>query len=204
MYGLSPAGYECLVGDEHIRSRCSGPLNAYARTKLEADDLLIQTDGLTFASFRFTNVFGPGESHKGRMACILTQLIEQAVAAGGVRVFADSLTASRDFVPVAYVADALCNAVDRPEAQFESGVFNLGSGVSISFARLLEWLTAQCGNRLFVDLFPNPASNAYQYWTGVEMERTRRTFDLTTLCEEDVLAYAGGMMAEERGGEVLT
>lgn len=198
VYGRTLVGYPCLVGDERIRSRCSGPLNAYARTKLEADKLLSETEGLQYASFRFTNVFGSGESHKGRMACILTQLIDQAVEERGIKVFADSLTAARDFVPVSYVANAICKAVDEESKQFRSGVFNLGSGVSISFARAIEWLSSELESRLQVNLIPNPNSNAYQYWTGVEMEYTRASFDLAPLEEELVLGHAAKLLKQKQ------
>lgn len=203
VYGATAAGYACVVGDEDIRSRCSGPLNAYARSKLNADRLLLQVDDLKFASFRFTNVFGAGEAHKGSMACIFTQLIDQALASGGVRLFADSLTAARDFVPVSYVVDAICRAVELGSSEFESGLFNLGSGVSIPFAKILEWLTSQLGGRLRVELVPNPASNAYQYWTGVHMGHTRRAFGLMTLAEEDVLESAGNLLGGMRRKEML-
>lgn len=149
-------------------ARCSGPLNPYAATKLALDQQMRarHVTGLSWVGLRYTNVVGPDEADKGPMASILSQLLRQAAHTGRVRLFDDSLTAARDYIPVEVVAATIVQLAEHPVAL---GVYNLGSGVAVSFAELLQWCAylRRVAERspLQIEMVPNPAPAAYQYFT---------------------------------------
>jgi ADP-L-glycero-D-manno-heptose 6-epimerase len=150
---------------------CSGPLNEYARSKA-LFDLRMETElGSSFGprgwtGLRFTNVFGDGEAHKGAMVSIINQLVTATARGERLVLFADTLEACRDYVPVTVVAET-CRLMIAPGAP--SGVFNLGSSEATSFAELLRWCAEFRGAKLDVRLVPNPHANRYQYWTRADM-----------------------------------
>ncbi len=85
--------------------------------------------------FRYFNVYGPRETHKGRMASVAFHHFNQFRADGKVRLFEGSHgygpgEQQRDFVFVGDVAKVNLFFLDHPE---QSGIFNLGSGRAQSF-----------------------------------------------------------------------
>ncbi|WP_405998869.1 NAD-dependent epimerase/dehydratase family protein [Streptomyces sp. NBC_00829] len=151
-------------------SACSGPLNAYARSKaLFEAHMTTRSDvggGPGWAGLRFTNVFGTGERHKKSMASIIGQLLLATARQEPLRLFADTLEACRDYVPVATVAQT-CVLMAEPAAP--CGIFNVGSGHATSFAELLRWCADFAKAPLNVRLVPNPHIGRYQYWTCADM-----------------------------------
>ena len=154
-------------------TRCSGPLNPYAASKLALDQQMrtLHTTGLEWTGLRFTNVFGPDETDKGPMASILTQLLRQAARTGKVRVFDDSLSAARDYIPVETVTATIVRLTEH--RQLPSEVYNLGTGTAVSFADIAQWCARlhhqTTGRPLLVELVPNPVAAAYQYFTCADM-----------------------------------
>ncbi|GGY58254.1 NAD-dependent epimerase/dehydratase family protein [Streptomyces xanthochromogenes] len=149
---------------------CSGPLNAYARSKARFDTHMSTRftagGGPGWAGLRFTNVFGTGERHKKAMASIIGQLLLATARHEPLTLFADTLEACRDYIPVATVART-CVLMADPTAP--RGVFNLGSGHATSFAELLRWCAEFTDSPLNVRLVPNPHIGRYQYWTCADM-----------------------------------
>jgi ADP-L-glycero-D-manno-heptose 6-epimerase len=85
--------------------------------------------------FRYFNVYGTRESHKGRMASVAYHFFNQYRATGKVRVFAgsdgyDDGAQQRDFVSVEDVVKVNLFFLDNPSL---SGIFNLGTGRSQTF-----------------------------------------------------------------------
>jgi len=191
IYGKITSDRAVRVGDENVKAFCSGPLNPYGASKLQAERRLAGTDGLQYTAFRYTNVFGSGETSKGKMACILTQMIKRAVTGAEIDLFSDTLDASRDFVPVSRVVEAVsCTAL---EDRFVSSgsVYNLGSGVSIRFTEIVEWLCMLAPEgRLRLNLIPNPVSGRYQYRTSVFTLDTESAFNLDALSRADLFHSA--------------
>ena len=110
------------------------PLNVYGYSKFLFDQILRRrmAEGLTaqVVGFRYFNVYGPQEQHKGRMASVAFQNFNQYRETGKVKLFggydgyADG-TQSRDFVSVEDVVKVNLYFLDNPD---KSGIFNLGSG----------------------------------------------------------------------------
>jgi ADP-L-glycero-D-manno-heptose 6-epimerase len=82
------------------------------------------------AGFRYFNVYGPRESHKGRMASVAWHFFNQYRADGKVKLFEASGGYAdgeqiRDFVSVEDVVKVNLHFLDQPKL---SGIFNLGTG----------------------------------------------------------------------------
>ena len=105
-------GYSRFLFDQIVRQRL-------------AQNLSSQIVGL-----RYFNVYGPGEAHKGPMASFAHQCFRQLQAIGKISV---GEGAQGDFVFVDDLAKVNLYFFDHPE---KSGIFNLGSGCTSSFAEV--------------------------------------------------------------------
>ena len=109
------------------------PLNVYGYSKLLFDNVVRRMlPGATaqVAGFRYFNVYGPHEQHKGRMASVAFHHVQQLRAEGRVKLFGAyggyaAGEQARDFVFVGDVVAVNLWFFAHPEA---SGIFNLGSG----------------------------------------------------------------------------
>jgi ADP-L-glycero-D-manno-heptose 6-epimerase len=115
-----------------------GPLNVYGYSKFLFDQVVRRRlAGRTaqIAGFRYFNVYGPRESHKGRMASVAFHFFNQYRREGKVRLFEGSGGYGpggqiRDFVFVDDVVRMNLHFLDQPGL---SGIFNAGTGRAQSF-----------------------------------------------------------------------
>jgi ADP-L-glycero-D-manno-heptose 6-epimerase len=113
--------------------RFERPLNVYGYSKVLFDNVVRRMlPGATaqVAGFRYFNVYGPHEQHKGRMASVAFHHFEQFRGSGRVRLFGPyggygPGEQARDFVFVDDVVAVNLWFLEHPQA---SGIFNLGSG----------------------------------------------------------------------------
>ncbi|WP_067885374.1 NAD-dependent epimerase/dehydratase family protein [Nocardia vaccinii] len=203
VYGVVPQGVSSLESDTDDYGRCSGPLNAYAKSKLVMDHAMRRRAtvfGLDYVGLRYTNVFGPGEETKGRMASILWQIVTTAAAGGPVRLFDDTLTAARDYLPVQALVTTLVRLLENPQIK---GVYNLGSGSAIPFETLLGWCTEWAGAPVPMVPVPNPVRDRYQYWTCADMRHLRKTLPgLEPLSTNEIRSYAHDLFDHARRATV--
>jgi len=109
------------------------PLNVYGYSKFLFDQIVrrrLPAAKTQIAGFRYFNVYGPREAHKGRMASVAFHNFNQFRAEGRVKLFGEYNgyapgEQTRDFVSVEDVAKVNLYFFDHPE---KSGIFNLGSG----------------------------------------------------------------------------
>ena len=113
--------------------RHEAPLNVYGYSKFLFDQVvrsrLADADS-QIAGFRYFNVYGPNEAHKGRMASVAFHHFNQYRANGKVSLFdgSDGFRAGeqqRDFVSVEDVIRVNLHFLEQPGL---SGIFNLGTG----------------------------------------------------------------------------
>ncbi|KAB2842988.1 MAG: ADP-glyceromanno-heptose 6-epimerase [Burkholderiales bacterium] len=117
---------------------CERPLNVYGYSKFLFDQYVRRLDGdrtAQIAGFRYFNVYGPGEDHKGRMASVAWHFFHQYRKEGQVRLFDGSGgygpgEQRRDFIFVEDVVRVNLFFLDHPEL---SGIFNVGTGQAASF-----------------------------------------------------------------------
>ncbi|MBP4048721.1 ADP-glyceromanno-heptose 6-epimerase [Chromobacterium violaceum] len=121
-----------------------GPLNVYGYSKFLFDQVLRQRikEGLSAQAvgFRYFNVYGPREQHKGRMASVAFHHFNQYREHGKVKLFGgwdgwENGMQSRDFVSVEDVVKVNLFFLDNPG---KSGIYNLGSGRSQPFNDVAE------------------------------------------------------------------
>jgi len=178
-YGDGRMGFE----DDESRMPKLEPLNPYGRSKLAFDLWVLEREreGRTppsWAGFKFFNVYGFGERHKGAQASVVVHAFDQIQATGRVRLFrshhpdwADG-EQSRDFVYVGDVVDVLHFALAAP---IPRGIFNLGSGRARSFRDLARAVFAALGREESLEWIDTPEAirDNYQYFTEARMERLR-------------------------------
>jgi len=109
------------------------PLNVYGYSKLLFDNVvrrMLPRATAQVAGFRYFNVYGPHEQHKGRMASVAFHHFNQFRREGRVKLFGAyggyaAGEQARDFVFVDDVVAVNLWFFAHPEA---NGIFNLGSG----------------------------------------------------------------------------
>ncbi len=109
------------------------PLNVYGYSKFLFDQVVrrrLPSALSQVVGFRYFNVYGPRETHKGRMASVAFHNFNQFRADGTVKLFGEyggygPGMQSRDFVSVEDVVKVNLFFLDHPE---KSGIFNLGTG----------------------------------------------------------------------------
>lgn len=122
-------------GNKEFREErnCEAPLNIYGYSKFLFDQYvrrMLPKKTAQIAGFRYFNVYGDRESHKGRMASVAFHHFHQFRETGRVQLFegCDGYGPGeqrRDFVSVEDVTAVNLFFLDRPN---QSGIFNLGTG----------------------------------------------------------------------------
>lgn len=127
------------------------PLTPYGATKAACEMLLsgyAGAYGMAACALRFTNVYGPGMSHKDSF---VPRMMRAALAGEGVRVYGDG-TQRRDLVNLDDVVRGILLAWD---ARY-SGTAILGSGRSVSVLELIEAAREATGTALPAEHVPAP------------------------------------------------
>ncbi len=131
VYGDDPA----LPKTEDMPPR---PLSPYAAQKLANEfyaDLYHRLYGLETVCLRYFNVFGPRQDPSSPYSGVISIFMERAVSESAPVIYGDG-GQSRDFVFVSDVARANLAAAGHPDAP--GGVFNVGTGRSVTVGRLWE------------------------------------------------------------------
>ena len=151
-------------------SQPSDPLNTYAFSKVCKERLAKRYEpklSHPIVGLRYSNVYGPGEAHKGRLASMIHQLAIQMRANKRPRIFSAGQQ-KRDFVYIDDVVEANVCAMKSKV----SGVFNGGAGRSWSFNEVV----AELNHVLKTDLQPDYFTNPYgftQDWTETDQTLAR-------------------------------
>lgn len=126
------------------------PLNVYGYSKFLFDQVLrrYMKKGLKSQTvgFRYFNVYGINEQHKGRMASVAFHHFNQYQKDGFVTLFGEydgyaNGEQKRDFVSVEDVVKVNLYFLEHPEI---SGIFNLGTGHAQSFNDLAQATVNAC------------------------------------------------------------
>lgn len=156
------------------------PLNAYGISKNDFDIWALEQKHQPpfWAGFKFFNVYGPNEYHKGRMASVVFHAYQQIKERGSIRLFRSHNPGYkdgaqlRDFV---YVKDVLQVLTWTMEQQPASGIYNLGTGQARTFNDLARSLFDQLHLAGKIDYIDTPADirDNYQYYTQADMAKLR-------------------------------
>jgi len=141
------------------------PLNYYAITKLQID-YFVQDNLDKFSSiqgFRYFNVYGNGEEHKGDQASPISKFTKQIKETRKLKLFNGSDKFLRDFICVDDVVDVVLYNKQ------ESGIYDLGTGIPISFQEVAELVVEkEKGEIEYID-FPEHLKGKYQDYTCADM-----------------------------------
>lgn len=149
------------------------PLNVYGYSKFLFDqyvrEILPHAES-QICGFRYFNVYGPREGHKGSMASVAYHLNNQINAGENPKLFAGSEDFKRDFIYVGDVAAVNLwfwqNGV--------SGIFNCGTGRSESFKAVADAVIEHHQKGQIETIpFPEKLKGRYQSFTQADMSALR-------------------------------
>ena len=197
------------------------PLNVYGYSKCLFDRYvrrLLRDRTAQIVGFRYFNVYGPREAHKGRMASVAYHFANEYRRDGRVRLFEGSGGYAdgeqrRDFI---HVDDVVAANLDFHDHGDRSGVFNLGTGTAATFnavahatvnacrrangdpPRSLDELVAD-GTITYVPM-PEALAGKYQSFTQADVSALRRTgYGARMLTvEEGVPRYVESLISQTR------
>lgn len=196
-YGDGALGY----GDEEGLIPNLKPLNAYGDSKQQFDLWALEQERERclpplWSGFKFFNVYGFGERHKGFMSSVVLHAFDEIQKDGQVTLFKSHRTGipdglqKRDFIYVEDVCDVLHFAIEHP---IQRGIYNLGSGQARSFLDLAKAVFKALGKPENIQFIDTPLSirDKYQYFTEAEMKKLRdQNYALPfTSLEEGVRKY---------------
>ncbi|MCG3205324.1 MAG: ADP-L-glycero-D-manno-heptose-6-epimerase [Elusimicrobia bacterium] len=175
VYGDGKNGYQ---DDDSLLAQFK-PLNPYAESKHAFDSWLIH-EKLTnqVVGFRYFNVFGPNEYHKGDMRSMVCKAVDQINKDGAVKLFATTRpgypdgSEERDFVYVKDVNEVMAYFLEHPD---KNGIFNVGSGKARSFKDLMLAVFSALGKEPVIQYIPMPErlKGQYQYFTEADLSKLR-------------------------------
>ncbi|ACS83991.1 ADP-glyceromanno-heptose 6-epimerase [Musicola paradisiaca] len=173
LYASSAATYGGRVDNFVENRQYEQPLNVYGYSKFLFDqyvrDILPDADSQV-CGFRYFNVYGPREGHKGSMASVAFHLNNQINQGENPKLFSGSENFKRDFI---YVGDVA--AVNLWFWQHGvSGIFNCGTGRAESFQAVADAVLAyhQQGSLEYIP-FPEKLKGRYQAYTQADLTNLR-------------------------------
>ncbi|MGF1784352.1 ADP-glyceromanno-heptose 6-epimerase [Photobacterium swingsii] len=179
LYASSAATYGGRDHDFIEEKAYEGALNVYGYSKQQFDNYVrrvwqdAEEHGEKLSQvtgFRYFNVYGPREQHKGSMASVAFHLNSQINKGENAKLFAGSETFQRDFVYVGDVAKMnlwfLENGV--------SGIFNCGTGNAESFQAVADAVIKHHGKGGVETVpFPEHLKGRYQTYTQADLTKVR-------------------------------
>ena len=197
-YGDGSLGFD----DDQSLMPALKPLNPYGQSKHDFDLWVLgQTAPPAWAGFKFFNVFGPNEYHKGRMASVVFHAYHQILRSGEMKLFrshreewADGKQ-QRDFIYVKDLAKVISFWLKQG---LPNGIYNLGTGLSRTFLDLTQatFAAMDLPPRIsYIDIPPD-IRERYQYFTEAKMGKLRQagyTASFTSL-EKAIDDYVGNYL----------
>lgn len=175
-YGMGEFGFI----DSHKVVEKLTPLNPYGDSKNDFDKWVLSQELLPpfWAGFKFFNVYGPNEFHKGRMASVIFHAVNQIKETGEMRLFRShnpdykNGEQLRDFVYVKDVVEVLTFMMQEKKA---NGLYNLGSGKASSFNALVNATFQALGRESVISYIdtPHDIRDKYQYFTQANMKKLK-------------------------------
>ncbi|OOR94978.1 ADP-glyceromanno-heptose 6-epimerase [Canicola haemoglobinophilus] len=150
-----------------------GPLNVYGYSKFLFDEYVRQIlpeANSPVCGFKYFNVYGPREQHKGSMASVAFHLNNQMLKGENPKLFAGSEHFLRDFVYVGDVAKVNLWAWQNGI----SGIYNCGTGKAESFEEVAKAVVKYHGKGEIETIpFPEHLKSRYQEYTQANLTKLR-------------------------------
>jgi ADP-L-glycero-D-manno-heptose 6-epimerase len=185
------------------------PLNPYAISKHQFDLWVKEQKSAPpfWAGFKFFNVYGPNEYHKGRMASVIFHTFNQIRNTGKMNLFRSHKSGiedghqKRDFIYVKDVISVLFESMQQHK-DIPSGIYNLGTGNARTFLDLAVQTFKSFGKAPKIEFIDTPLDirDSYQYFTQADMEKLRRSglnLSFTSL-EDGIDEYVSQYLISEK------
>lgn len=129
-------------------------------------------DKIVVQGFRYFNVYGPHEDHKGDQASPYHKFEKQARETGVIKLFDGSENFKRDFVPVETVIDVHEKFLNVKE----SGVWNVGTGRTTSFEDVAKNIADKYNAKIEYIPMPENIRAQYQTYTCADVTKLRKHY----------------------------
>jgi ADP-L-glycero-D-manno-heptose 6-epimerase len=208
-YGLGEYGFV----DDHEIVNSLKPLNAYGDSKNNFDKWALKEfmSPPAWYGFKFFNVFGPNEYHKGRMASVVFHFYNQLIKTGEVNLFKSHKNdykngeQTRDFIYVDDLINVMLHFHDN-EREINNGLYNIGTGSARTYNDLAKAIFKAVGKDPVINYIDTPEDirEKYQYFTEADMTKVKSTgYEKVFMSlEETVAHYVNEYLA--KGNKVYT
>jgi ADP-L-glycero-D-manno-heptose 6-epimerase len=151
-YPQSPYAWSKYLFDRHVK------INRFEK-------IIVQ-------GFRYFNVYGPHEDHKGDQASPYFKFEKQARETGVIKLFEGSENFYRDFVPV----ETVINVHERFFDVKESGVWNIGTGKARSFLDVASEIADKYNAKIEYIPMPDSIAKQYQKYTCADLSKLKKYY----------------------------
>lgn len=176
-YGNGEQGFS----DDHKQLRLHRPLTAYGYSKHLFDLWAVRQTQTPpkWIGFKFFNVYGSREAHKGKMASMPYQMIQKILRNGCVRLFSTPNWEEkkigqycRDFISV---HDALKMVDWIRKNTIKSGVYNIGSGNAHTYEQLAQVIfqTLKEAPQIKIEDIPLEILPQFQQFTEADLSKLK-------------------------------
>ena len=136
--------------------------------KQHLDDFKVIVQG-----FRYFNVYGPYEDHKGNQASPYTKFTKQAQQDNIIKVFEGSENFKRDFVCV----NDICQVHEKMFEVDKVGIWNVGTGKPVSFDSVARTIADKHGAEIKYITMPDNLKSQYQKYTCADLTKLNSVID---------------------------
>lgn len=180
-YGFGEQGFDDTADISNLK-----PLNPYGLSKQLFDLFVLeQKEAPTYwCGLKFFNVYGPHETHKGRMASVVYHAYNQINETGKMKLFRshrpdfENGGQLRDFI---YVDDVVkvclffySQFIEQHQEKI-NGIYNLGTGKARTFNDLAHNVFSAMHKTQEIEYIDTPEDirDIYQYFTEAKMEKLK-------------------------------
>jgi ADP-L-glycero-D-manno-heptose 6-epimerase len=173
-YGNGEKGFD----DDHEKIVSLKPLNPYGWSKQNFDLWALEQKSSPpkWVGLKFFNVYGPNESHKGRMASVIFHSFNKIIETKKMELFMSHRKGiedghqSRDFI---YVKDIIAICDFCMNKKIASGIYNAGTGKARTFLDLTVATFNAIGKEVNITFIETPKDirDTYQYYTEANMSK---------------------------------
>lgn len=152
------------------------PQSPYAWSKYLFDRFVkqhIDDFNIIVQGFRYFNVYGPLEEHKGYQASPVTKFTKQAKSNKIIEVFENSENYKRDFVCV----NDVCRVHEKMFNVNKTGIWNVGTGKAESFETVARTIADKHGAEIKYIPIPDNLKGQYQKYTCANLTKLNSVID---------------------------
>jgi ADP-L-glycero-D-manno-heptose 6-epimerase len=145
------------------------PISPYSWSKYFFDYYIEQYKHLydiNIQGFRYFNVYGKGEDHKGNQASPVTKFTNQAKL-GNIKLFENSNSYKRDFICV----NDICLVHLKMLKVNCKDIFNIGTGKSNSFEKIAQLISNKYSSNIQYIKMPKEIKDHYQVYTCADLTK---------------------------------